>query len=61
LSLRTICSGVCLRLAIVNILPSPTIVGNGLSSRVDQPHGVRPNGRHISTGLEQRTWTPERS
>jgi hypothetical protein len=33
--------GVCLRLAIVNILPSP-IVGNGLSSRVDQSHEVGP-------------------
>ncbi len=37
-----ICSGVCRRLAIVMILPSPTIVGNGLSSRVDRSHGVRP-------------------
>jgi hypothetical protein len=35
-SLRMICSGVCRRLAIVMIVPSPTIVGNGLSPRVDQ-------------------------
>ena len=42
LSLRTICSGVCLRLVIVTILPSPTIVGNGLTSRVDRSQGVRP-------------------
>ncbi len=34
-----ICSGVCLRRAIVMILPSPTIVGNGLSSRVDRFQG----------------------
>jgi len=28
----------------VNILPSPTIVGNGLSSRVDRSQGVGPGG-----------------
>ena len=39
-----ICSGVCRRLAIVMILPSPTIVGNGLTSRVDRSQGVRPVG-----------------
>ncbi len=37
-----ICSGVCLRRAIVMILPSPTIVGNGLTSQVDRFQGVRP-------------------
>jgi hypothetical protein len=36
--------GVCLRLAIVNILPSPRSLGNGLSSRVDQSQGVGPVG-----------------
>jgi hypothetical protein len=36
LSLRTICSGVCLRPAIVTILPSPTIRGNGLMSPADR-------------------------
>jgi hypothetical protein len=46
-----ICSGVCRRLAIVMILPSPTIVGNGLSSRVDRSQGVRPVPRSVRTHL----------
>ena len=33
--------GVCLRLAIVNILPSPRILSNGLNSRVDRSPGCR--------------------
>ena len=37
-----ICSGVCLRRAIVIGLLRPDILGNGLSQQVDQPQGVRP-------------------
>ncbi len=52
-SLRMICSGVCRRLAIVMILPSPTIVGNGLTSRVDRSQGVRPQ-QHALVHLSGR-------
>jgi hypothetical protein len=38
--------GVCLRRAIVMILPLPSILGPGLSPYVDQPHGVRPARPH---------------
>ncbi|HSH59259.1 MAG TPA: hypothetical protein VK988_06370, partial [Acidimicrobiales bacterium] len=41
---------VCRRLAIVMILPSPTIVGNGLSSRVDRSQGVRPTAQIRTRG-----------
>jgi hypothetical protein len=41
-SLRMICSGVCLRRAIVMSLLRPAILGNGLSQWMDQSQGFRP-------------------
>jgi hypothetical protein len=36
------------------ILPSPTIVGNGLSSQVDRSQGVRPEGIETLESLREQ-------
>jgi hypothetical protein len=45
-----ICSGVCLRRAIVMSLLRPAIQGNGLSQRVDRSQGVRPEVQGADLG-----------
>ncbi|WP_346074372.1 hypothetical protein, partial [Streptomyces thermogriseus] len=54
----------CLRRAIVMILPSPSIMGYGLSSQVDQSQGTRSprrrlghRGRHVLE-LQRRVTRP---